>query len=67
LRIVQRKTKQKGNKMTLAPNETVEQYKRKIELRGKMDDNTINNEETQELLILSRNAVSHLSFSKVEV
>jgi hypothetical protein len=53
--------------MTLAPNETVEQYKRKIELRGKMDDNTINNEETQELLILSRNAVSHLSFSKVEV
>ena len=66
LACIKRGNKQKGFKMTLAPNETIEQYKRKIELQGKMDNDTITKEESSELLTLSRNAVSHLTFNKLE-
>lgn len=47
--------------MTLAPNETQENYDRKQVLMSKMDLKTITDEELLELRELARIAVSHMS------
>lgn len=53
--------------MSRSPNETEQDYKRKIELQKLRETRQLTMPELYELRDLTRNAISHLTFTKVEV
>lgn len=50
-----------------APNETLQQYTRKIELQRRQETQQLTMAELYELRDLCANAVSHLTFNKVSI